>query len=578
MRRVFLKRQAQSIIFSFDENFLLLIMALIVGILGGFAAVFLNYSLEFCYEHLHVFRQYWWAFFFPGVGAICSCVFLKKIIRDDKGHGVPDVIYSVSKKGGLLKVRSIFSRLFSSILTIGSGGSAGPEAPILYSGAAIGSNIARLFSLNERQRITLLGCGTASAISAIFNAPVSGIIFTLEVILAEWNTIYLVPVAIASVAGTELSRFLRGNQIPFSNSGFNIGFDDLIAAALLAVFTAVISVLFTRSMEKSNKLASSFEKKFRLTFFVKAGLGGCAVGIIGFFIPDALGEGYHSIRELISGTYSTGLAIAGVALFAKIIATAITLGWGGSGGVFAPSLVIGSFTGVVFYRVFTLIFPEANLVSEGGFALLGMSGVMAGVLQAPLTGIFLIVEITGGYEVIVPLIIVSSLSSVICRYLEPASVYLKELVEKGTLLRPGTDAKVLSDLKVEEILEKDCLEVFNDMRLKELIYLLKVSKRNFFPVVDRKTKDFLGVVHLDHIRPYLLDSLMYETVFIYQIMDSEIPVISPDTELKEALDIMDEYSMFSIPVLSGRKFMGIISKGTLLDQYRKELMVQTSEI
>lgn len=553
-------------------------MAVIVGIFGGLAAVFLNYSLEFCFDHLYVLREYWWAFFVPGIGAVFSSVFLKKIIRDDKGHGVPDVIYSVSRKGGLLRARAIFSRLISSILTIGSGGSAGPEAPILYSGAAIGSNIARLFSLNERQRITLLGCGTAAAISAIFNAPVSGIIFTLEVILADWTAIYLVPVAIASVAGTEISRFLRGNQIPFSNSGFNIGFDDLMAAAFLAVLTALVSVCFTRSMEKSSKLAVSFEKKLGLPFFVKAGLGGCAVGLIGFFIPDAMGEGYHSIRELISGTYQTGIAIAGVALFAKIIATSITLGWGGSGGVFAPSLVIGSFTGVVFYRIFTFIFPEANLVSEGGFALLGMSGVMAGVLQAPLTGVFLIVEITGGYEVIVPLIIVSALSSIICRYLEPASIYLKELVQKGTLLRPGTDAKVLSDLKVEEILEKDCVEVYNDMRLKELIYKLKVSKRNFFPVLDRKTNDFLGVVHLDHIRPFLLDSLMYETVFVYQIMDTEIPVISPDVELKEALDIMDEYSMFSIPVLEGRKFLGIISKATLLDQYRRELMVQTSEI
>jgi len=553
-------------------------MAVIVGLLGGLAAVFLNYSLEFCYDHLHFLRQYWWAFFVPGVGAILSSVFLKKIIKDDKGHGVPDVIYSVSKKGGLLKVRAIFSRLISSILTIGSGGSAGPEAPILYSGASIGSNIATLFSLNERQRITLLGCGTAAGISAIFNAPVAGIIFTLEVILAQWNTIYLVPVAIASVTGTELSRFLRGNQIPFSNSGFDIGLNELFAAVFLAVITAIVSVFFTRAMEKSNKLASFFEKKLSLPFFVKAGIGGCVVGIIGYFIPDVMGQGYHSIRDLISGTYSTGLGIVGLVLLAKVIATSITLGWGGSGGVFAPSLVIGSLTGVVFYRCFTMIFPETNLVSEGLFALLGMSGVMAGVLQAPLTGVFLIVEITGGYEVIVPLIIVSSLSSVICRYLEPASIYLKELVEKGTLLRSGTDAKVLSDLKVEEILEKDCLELYNDMRLKEVIYLLKVSRRNFFPVLDRKTNDFLGVVHLDDIRPYLLDSLMYETVFVYQIMNTETPVISRDVELRDALRIMDDFELFSIPVLEGKKFLGVISKATLLDQYRRELMVQTSEI
>lgn len=331
-------------------------------------------------------------------------------------------------------------------------------------------------------------------------------------------------------------------------------------------------------MEKSHHLAAKTEKKLNLPFWAKAGIGGCAVGIIGFFIPDALGEGYHSVRELITGFYHGGITIVAVAVLAKIVATALTLGWGGSGGIFAPSLVIGSFTGVLFYRGVSLIFPEASLVGEGCFALLGMSGVMAGVLQAPLTGIFLIVEITGGYEVLVPLIIVSSLSSTICKYLEPASLYLKELIEKGQLLRPGTDARVLSDLKVEELIEKDCTEVDHDMLLKDFIHLLKISKRNFFPVTDKNTHEFLGVVHLDHIRPFLMDSVMYETVFLYQIMDVDIPTISYDIELRDALDIMDENGLFSIPVLDGKRFLGFISKGTLLDQYRRELMVQTSEV
>ncbi|MGM0418189.1 MAG: chloride channel protein [Thermodesulfobacteriota bacterium] len=578
MKEIFRHRYIQSFLFSFDDNFVLLIIAVIVGVLSGIAACILNFSIEFFLEHLHHLRTYWWAFLIPGAGAVLSSVFLKKIAKDDQGHGVPDVIYSVSKKGGFIRVKSIFSRIVSSTLTIGSGGSAGPEAPVVISGAAIGSNIARLFSLNERQRITLLGCGSAAAISAIFNAPVAGIVFTLEVILAQWNSIYLVPVAISSVAGTEMSRFLRGNQIPFSNTGFTIGFEDACAAAVLAVLTAFVSVVFTRSMEKSAGFARFTEEKFKIPFWVKAGMGGCAVGIIGYFIPDALGEGYHSVRDLIGGIYQNGLTIVALALIAKIAATALTLGWGGSGGIFAPSLVIGSFTGVLFYRALIFVFPEADLVGEGGFALLGMSGVMAGVLQAPLTGIFLIVEITGGYEVIVPLIIVSALSSTICRYFEPASLYLKELVNKGQLLRPGTDEKVLSDLKIEELLEQNCREVYHDMLLKDLIYLLKVSKRNFFPVLDSKTKDFLGVVHLDHVRPFLLDPVMYETVFLYQIMDTDIPVISLDMELKEALDIMDEYSLFSIPVLEGRRFVGIVSKGTLLDQYRRELIVQTSEM
>lgn len=577
MKEVPWRKYTQFVLFSFDENLLLLIIAVIVGICSGLAAVCLNASIEFCFEHLHMFRNYWWGFFLPGAGAVLSSIFLR-LIKDDKGHGVPDVIYSVSKNGGLLRIRSIFSRLVSSTLTIGSGGSAGPEAPILISGASIGSNIARFFSLNERQRITLLGCGTAGAISAIFNAPVAGIIFTLEVILAEWNAAYLIPIAISSVTGTELSRFLRGNQIPFSNNGFNIAFSDVLGAAFLAILTGLVSVFFTRMMEKSSMAASKTEKKLKLPFWVKAGIGGCAVGLLGYFIPDSLGEGYHSIRELIGGIYQNGLTIVAVALLAKIVATALTLGWGGSGGIFAPSLVIGSFSGVLFYRLATMFFPEINFVGEGCFALLGMSGVMAGVLQAPLTGVFLIVEITGSYEVIVPLIIVSTLSSTICKYLEPASVYLKELVQKGDLLRPGTDARVLSDLKVEELIEKDFIEVYSNMLLKDLIRLLKISRRNFFPVLEKKTGTFLGVVHLDQIRPYLMDSVMYETVFVYQIMNRDIPVISYDEELKNALDIMDENGLFSIPVLRDKKFVGFISKGTILDQYRRELMVQTSEI
>lgn len=577
MKEFSLRKKLELLLFSFDENILLLLIAVLVGVLGGLAAVCLNYSLEFCFEHLGGLREHWWAFFVPGVGAMLSIIFLEKVIREGAGHGVPEVIYSVSKYGGLLRLRSVFSRLVSSTLTIGSGGSAGPEAPIVISGAAIGSNIAKLFSLNERQRITLVGCGSAAAISAIFNAPVAGIIFTLEVILAEWNTIYLVPIAISAVAGTELSRFLRGNQIAFSNSGFNIGFEDVVAAAGLAVLTAIVSVLFTRTMEKSHGLAVKTEGKFNLPFWAKAGIGGCAVGVIGYFIPDAFGEGYHSVRELITGLYHNGLNIVAIALLAKILATSITLGWGGSGGIFAPSLVIGSFAGVLYYRVLVFFFPGIGFVGEGCFALLGMSGVMAGVLQAPLTGIFLIVEITGGYEVLVPLIIVSSLSSTICRYLEPASLYLKELVEKGQLLRPGTDGRVLSDLRVEELIERDFNEVGHDMLLKDFIPVLKYSKRNHFPVMDGKTKEFLGVLHLDHIRPFLMDTLMYETVFIYQIMDCDIPSISYDADLKDALKIMDEEGLFSIPVLDGRKFLGMISKGTLLDRYRRELMVQTFE-
>jgi len=568
----------QFFLFKFDQNFLLLLIALIVGIFSGIAAVGLNSSIAFVSEFVESFHYTWYSFLFPGIGAALSAIFLEKIIREGSGHGVPEVIYSVGKYGGLLRFRSIFSRLVSSTLTIGSGGSAGPEAPVVISGAAIGSNIAKFFSLNERQRITLVGCGAAAAISAIFNAPVAGIIFTLEVILAEWNSVYLVPVAIASVAGTEISIFLKGNQIPFKSSGFSIGFEDVLAAAVLAILTAMVSVLFTRAMEKNHHVAEKTASFFKLPFWLKAGIGGCIVGLIGYFLPDSMGEGYHSVREMISGVYSNGMTMVAICMLAKILTTSITLGWGGSGGIFAPALVIGSFTGVLFFRISSFLFPELHFVSEGCFALLGMSGVMAGVLQAPLTGVFLIVEITGSYEVIVPLIIVSTLSSTLCRYLEPASLYLKELVEKGQLLRPGTDSRVLSDLKISELIEKDCINISPDLLLKDVVSMLKVSKRNFFPVVDKDSMKFIGIVKFDNIRPYLLNPLLYESVFVYQIMDKTIPTIQYREELKDALDLMDKRHLFSIPVLDDKKFLGLLSKATILDQYRRELKVQTSEV
>jgi len=315
--------------------------------------------------------------------------------------------------------------------------------------------------------------------------------------------------------------------------------------------------------------------KVSLPFWMRAAAGGCAVGCIGFFMPVVLGEGYHSIRSMIEGTFSGGFGIAALAAGAKILATSLTLGWGGSGGIFAPCLVIGSLTGLSYQRMLVFLWPSVSWVSEGCFALLGMAGLIGGILQAPLTGIFLIVEITGGYSVILPLIIVSAISSTLCHYMEPASFYLKDLVEQGQLLRPGTDVRVLSDLSIEEVLEKDCIAVTPDMSLRDFINIVKRSHRNYFPVEDRETGDFAGMIHLDDIRPYLFDPIMYDAVFLEQIMNPDVKTVHPDDDLPDVLRKMDENRLFSMPVVDNKKFAGMISKATLLDRYRKELMVQT---
>ena len=558
-------------IFRFDDRLLLIFIAIIVGICSGLAAVVLNRSLTAILEWLHPHRHNWWAFVLPGAGAALSSLFLNKVLREGAGHGVPEVIYSVSRYGGLLRLRSSFSRLISSCLTIGSGGSAGPEAPVVMSGAAIGSNIARFFSLNDRQRVALVGCGAAGAISSIFNAPIAGMVFSIEVILGEWKAINIIPIAIASVAGTEISRILQGNQIAFSHRLFHIDLLDITACFALALVCAAASVGLTRMLRLSARRSASLVS----AAWVRAALGGCTVGLIGLALPVVLGEGYHSIRTMIEGAYTPGLLLVAVAVLAKMAATALTLGSGGSGGIFAPCLVIGSLTGLAFHRGLVMMWPAVEWVNEGCFALLGMAGLISGMLQAPLTGIFLIVEITGSYEVILPLIIVSALSTTICHYVEPASFYLRELVEKGQLLRPGTDARVLADLSIAELIETDCIRVHSSMLLREFVEVVKKSSRNHFPVEEEKTGEFLGMIHLDDIRAYLFNPAIYDAVVVGQIMDTRVETVHPDDDLNDVLRHMDSQRLFSLPVVANGRFLGMISKATLLDQYRKELMVQT---
>jgi chloride channel protein, CIC family len=554
-----------------DDRLIVIALAGVVGVCGGLAAVALNRALHFMSELLHGAHQHWWSFILPAAGASLSAVFLNTILRERAGHGVPEVVYAVSRYGGLLRFRSSYSRLISSCLTIGSGGSAGPEAPVVIGGAALGSNIAKFFSLRERQRVILVGCGAAAAIAAIFNAPIAGLVFTVEVILGEWRAHNIIPIAIAAVAGTELSRLLQGNQIPFQHHQFNIGFLDIIASFGIVLFATAASLILGRLLKSMHHVAS----RTRLPDWVRPAVGGAAVGIIGIYLPQVLGEGYVSIQHMIEGAFTPGLALVAILVAAKILATALTLGWGGSGGIFAPSLVVGSLVGLAYYRLLALIVPAGALSSEGCFALLGMAGLISGILQAPLTGIFLIVEITGSYEVILPLIIVSALTSTFCYYIEPASFYLRDLIEKGQYMRPGTDARVLSDLTVRELVETDYLTVPGDMLIKDFINVIKHSHRYLFPVEDRTSSRYIGMIFIDRIRPYLFDPQMHGVLMTEQVMEINIPRVGPDDELADVLGLMEREGLSSLPVVENDRFLGMLSKSILLDHYRKELIVQT---
>ncbi len=554
-----------------DDRLIVIVIAAFVGAFSGVAAVALNRAIHYMAEFLQGAHYYWWGFIVPAIGASLSVVFLNMFLKERSGHGVPEVVYAVSRHGGLLRFRSSYSRLISSCLTIGSGGSAGPEAPVVIGGAALGSNIAKLFSLKERQRVILVGCGSAGAIASIFNAPITGLVFTVEVILGEWRSFNIIPIAIAAVAGTEISRLLQGNQIQFQMLPFTIGVDDIAASVGMVFLTTAVSLILAWMLRSMHH----FSTQTKLPLWVRPAIGGAAVGMIGVYLPQVLGEGYPSVQQMIQGTFMPGLAFAILALLAKMSATTLTLGWGGSGGIFAPALMIGSLAGLVYYRLLTFFVPPSALCGEGCFALLGMAGLVSGMLQAPLTAIFLVVEITGGYSVILPLIIVAALTSTFCYYIEPGSYYLRDLIEKGQYLRPGTDARVLTDMTVNELIETDYTSIPGDMLLKDFIKMLRKSRRYLFPVEDRATSHYVGMLFVDRIRPYLFDRQMHAVLMVEQLMETGVPAVGPDDELVDVLNLMDREGLNALPVVENNYFIGMVSKAVLLDHYRKELIVQT---
>jgi CIC family chloride channel protein len=498
-------------------------------------------------------------------------IFLKYIVKDFGGHGLPEVIHSISLKGGRLKFRSSFSKLIGSLITISTGGSAGPEAPVVVSGAAIGSNVAKLFKTDERIRIAVSGSGAAAAIAAIFNAPLTGIIFTMEVIIGEWTPVYLLPVVIASVTGTEISRILKGNQIPFAHRGFDVGIVDINAALILVVLCTLFSLFFIKFLRSTSYKLEQYIPNTLL----RALAGGIPIALITWLLPQVRGEGYEFVEKLITGKFNEGVILIALIVVFKIVATSFTLGAGGAGGVFAPALFIGSATGFLFFSLVKLIAPQMPLNDSGLYALMGMSGMIAGILNAPLTGIFLIVEITNGYDAILPLLLVSFLTPTLVGFFEQHSIYHYELVKKGFLQRPRTDGRILADIKPIELLERDQISVHPDILLKDLIPVIQRSKRNYYPVLDRQEGHFLGMVYFNDIKEFIFDSDLSNTILVEEIMHTDLETVSLSDSLPDIQRKFDRSNTWSLPVVEEGRFQGLISKATMLDLYRKELKVQT---
>lgn len=471
--------------------------------------------------------------------------------------------------------------MITSAITVGFGGSAGLEAPIVVTGSAIGSNLSQLVHLDYKKRTLIIGCGAAGAIASIFNSPVAGVIFAMEVILTEVTIAQFIPILMASVAGQLVSMMLLGEDILFSfklTDSFHQS--DTAHFIGLGVFCGLASLYFVKIVEGTENLLQKIQLDFG-----RALTGGLILAVIILTFPPVYGEGYEGIKQLLAGNDNSifersffygwaenpialVLLVAGI-MVVKPIATGMTIGSGGSGGIFAPSLFMGAFSGFLFARVCNMIYPSWDL-SESNFVLVGMCGVMSGVQYAPLTAIFLIAEITGGYELFVPLMVVSAISYSTVSYFESHSIYTKKLIEKGDLIRGDRDKQVLSLISLNKIIEKDLLTIHPEAKLKDLVELVKKSKRNIFPVVNEEN-ELEGIITLDQIRDIMFDEEMRERVEIRALMQKVPASVSLHEKMQSVMNKFELTQAWNLPVVDDDKYYGFISKSRIFSAYRTKL-------
>ncbi|MEP0986159.1 chloride channel protein [Ekhidna sp.] len=572
-----------------DNNFLL-ITAGLIGIFSGLAAVVLKSTvhtiIHYLELNLNLFGFNYLYLGYPLIGIVLTVLVSKYLFKEPLGHGITQILYSISKNSSLIRKTRMYSRMVTSAITVGFGGSVGLEAPIVVTGSAIGSNLARLFHLGYKKRTVLLGCGAAGAISAIFNSPVTGVIFAMEVILTEVKISRFIPLLIASVCGQLVALVLLGEDILFS---FQLT-DSFIAREtgyylLFGAVCGIISLYFTRIMYVFEGGIQKLKNDFG-----RATVGGLSLALIILTFPPIYGEGYDTIKNLLQGNsadvfhhsffyqlsdhQAALIVFLFLILLVKPMATALTIGAGGSGGIFAPSLFMGGLSGFVFSSTSNSILNTS--LSTSNFTLVGMCGVMSGVLHAPLTAIFLIAEITSGYMLFVPLMLVSAISFSTISYFEKHSIYTKRLIETGDLIQYDKDQIVLSLIDLKKIVEKDLLTIKPDATLEDLVKLVMKSNRNIFPVVDDE-KALQGIVTLDDIREQMFDEDSRKNVIVKTIMQKPPASVSPKEKMQSVMNKFEVTQAWNLPVIDNGKYIGFISKSRIFNAYRKKLIRQTAE-
>jgi len=569
------------------------IASAIVGLLAGLAAVTIKNLVHFIQALLEgqLIKEIHQAFYFifPIIGLLLVLFVKRKLIRQKLGHGIPSTLFAISKQKGIMPRYQMWSSLLTAPLTVGFGGSVGLEGPTVATSAALGSNFARLFHLNQTTRTLLIGAAAAGAMASIFKAPIAAIVFAVEIFSLELTMASLVPLLLASISAVLTSYFFFGDDVLLHFTlQDDFAFNDVMFYVLLGVISASVSIYFSKIYFRIDTFFRSITNLYKRLL-----TGGILLGIIIYLIPPLFGEGYETINNILKGnidpiiinnifhttTDNVWIVIAfliGLVVF-KVVATSFTFGAGGVGGIFGPTLFTGSVAGYVFASIINETNIFDHQLSLTNFAMVGMAGLMAGNLHAPLTAIFLIAEITGGYELFVPLMIVASISYIITKKFVPHNIYHKQLAERGQLITHNKDKTVLMLMDIDKVIETNFIVLTPEMTLGEIVNnAVAKSSRNHFPVVN-KEKEFLGVITLDDIRSIMFDTDLYEKEYVSGFMHSVPDIINYDKDSMEV--IMEKFkttAAWNLPVIKGGKYFGFISKSRLLTAYRRKLIHATA--
>ncbi|MFK5971771.1 MAG: chloride channel protein [Flavobacteriaceae bacterium] len=571
-----------------DRQFIY-ILSVAIGLLAGLGAVALKNLTHYIQkllegEFIKEIHQLFY-FIFPIIGLLLVLLGVKYIINKKVGHGIPSTLYAISKQKGIMPRHQMWASLLTAPLTVGFGGSVGLEGPTVATGAALGSNFARLFHLNQTARTLLIGCAAAGAMSSIFKAPIAAIIFAVEIFSLELTIASMIPLLLASISAVLTSYFFFGDDVLLHfkiQDKFQLY--DVLFYIFLGVSSAVTSIYFSKVYFAVDTFFKRFENPYKRLL-----IGGVVIGVIVFFIPPLFGEGFETINAILKGNIAEvitnnffdlatdniwGIAALLIGLVAfKVIAMSFTFGAGGVGGVFAPTLFTGSISGYLLAMIINYSNLFNHQLSLTNFAMVGMAGLMAGVLQAPLTAIFLIAEITGGYELFVPLMIVASISFLITKKYVPHNIYVSELAKRGQLMTHDKDKNVLMMLNMDQVIETNFITIYPEMSLGDMLHkAVTKSTRNLFPVVNDK-QEFIGIVLLDDIREFMFDQKLYNTTIVGDYMHNAPEHIFYETDtMEKVMQKFQDSGAWNLPVIKNGQYHGFISKSKLLTVYRRKLI------